>query len=81
MGAVIKTTINSILLIEIPLVICTDLYSLYNYITKLGSIAEKRLIIDIMGLRQSYKRREINKVRWIDRSCNPANAMTKEKPG
>ena len=35
-------------------------------------------MIDIMGLRQSYERREIDEVRWIDRSCNPADAMTKE---
>jgi hypothetical protein len=49
--------------------------------TKLGSTAEKRLMIDIMGLRQSYERREIDEVRWIDGDCNPADAMTKEKPG
>ena len=80
-GSVIQTTSSGILSTEILLVMCTDSYSLYDCMTKLGSIAEKRLMIDIMGLRQSYERREINEVRWIDGSCNLADAMTKEKPG
>jgi hypothetical protein len=81
-GSVIHSTINSILQNEreIPLTVCTDSYSLYDCVTKLGTTAEKRLMIDIMGLRQSYERREITEVRWIDGNCNPADAMTKEKP-
>ena len=38
----------------IPLVICTDLYSLYECLVKLRTTKEKRLIINIMALRQSY---------------------------
>ena len=53
--AVIQIIINNILLTEtsltkILLVICTDLYLLYDCIIKLGSTAEKRLIINIIGL-------------------------------
>jgi len=60
----IQTIVKAILLNnKVPLVICTDLYSLYDYITKLGTTIEKRLIINIIGLRQSYKRREIYEVR------------------
>jgi hypothetical protein len=33
-----------------------------------------------MCLRQLYKRREIAKVKWIDRDSNPTDAMTKSKP-
>ena len=44
---------------KIPLVFCTDSYSLYKAITKLGTTAEKRLIIDIITIRQSYERREL----------------------
>ena len=80
-GSVIQTTTSSILSTKILLVMCTDSYSLYNYITKLGSTAEKRLMINIMGLQQSYEQREINEVRWIDGSCNPVDAMIKEKLG
>ena len=36
-------------------------------------------MIDIMSLRQSYERREITEVRWIDGDKNPADAMTKAK--
>jgi hypothetical protein len=48
--------------------------------TKLSTTTEKRLMIDIIGLRQSYERQEINKIRWINGEDNPANAMTKDKP-
>jgi hypothetical protein len=40
---------------------------------------EKRLIIDVMCLRQAYERRLITDVKWIDREANPADAMTKGK--
>src|SRR6266536_4314074 len=41
------------------IIICTDLYSLYECLVKLGTTKEKRLMIDIMTLRQLYERREI----------------------
>jgi hypothetical protein len=34
----------------IPIIVYTDLYSLYKYLVKLSTIKEKRLIIDIMVL-------------------------------
>jgi hypothetical protein len=37
-------------------------------------------MIDIMALRQSYERREITEVRWIDGKDNLADAMTKSIP-
>ncbi len=37
-------------------------------------------MIDIMALRQSYERREITKIRWINGKDNPADAMTKANP-
>ena len=37
-------------------------------------------MVDIICLRQSYKRREIMEIRWIDGNSNPANVMTKAKP-
>ena len=33
-----------------------------------------------MCLRQSYERREIAEIKWIDGNTNPADAMTKTKP-
>ena len=62
------------------LVLCTDSYSLYQCLVQLGTTNEKRLMIDIMGLRQSYEIREINEIRWIHGEDNPADAMTKATP-
>ncbi|KAM3496860.1 hypothetical protein MY10362_009769 [Beauveria mimosiformis] len=33
-----------------------------------------------MALRQSYERRELHEVRWINGNDNPADAMTKGSP-
>ena len=63
-----------------PIIICTNSYSLYECLVKLSTTKEKRLMIDIMALRQSYERREITEIRWIDGKGNPADAMTKSTP-
>ena len=62
---------------QTPLIVCTDSFSLYECLVKLGTTKEKRLMIDIMSLRQSYERRELFEVRWIHGNDNPADAMTK----
>ena len=76
-GSSIKTTFSKILDKSIPLVICTDSKSLFDCMVKLGTTREKRLMIDIMSLRQSYERREIAEIKWIEGNTNPADAMTK----
>jgi hypothetical protein len=63
----------------IPLIVCIDSYSLYECLVKLGTTREKRLMIDLMCIRQAYERREIAEVRWIPGDKNPADAMTKHK--
>ena len=51
---VIRTTLKIIIdqlkLSIIPIIIYTDLYSLYKCLVKLSTIKEKRLIINIMAL-------------------------------
>jgi hypothetical protein len=79
-GASIKSTIERILRINLPLVLCTDSQSLYDCLVKLGTTQEKRLMIDVMCLRQAYERREIAEVKWIQGDTNPADSMTKGKP-
>jgi len=79
-GAAIKCTIEKMIKIEnLPLNLCTDSKSLYECLVKLGTTQEKRLMIDILCLRQAYERRLITEVVWIDRNTNPADAMTKLK--
>ena len=63
-----------------PIIVCTDSYSLYECLVKLGTTKEKRLMIDIMAIRQSYERREVTEIRWINGQDNPADAMTKGTP-
>ena len=46
----IKVTINKILNINLLLVTCTNSKSLYNYLVKLSTTQEKRLIIDVLYL-------------------------------
>ena len=46
---------------------------------KLENTQKKRLMIDVMCLRQSYERREIMKIKWIDGNSNPIDTMTKTK--
>ncbi len=58
-------------------VLYSDSKLLYDCLVKLGTTQEKRLIIDIMSLRESYERREIFEVRWINGKDNPADAFTK----
>ena len=36
-------------------------------------------MVDLICLRQSYERREIDRVDWINGTSNPADAMTKSK--
>jgi hypothetical protein len=79
-GSVIKSTIERILNISLPMILLTDSRSLYDCLVKLETTSEKRLMIDLMCLRQFYERREITKIRWIDEESNPADAMTKSNP-
>jgi hypothetical protein len=77
----ITSTLNVIMdrlsLPHIPIVICTDSFSLHECLVKLGTTKEKRLMIDIMALREAYERGELKDIRWIDGCDNPADAMTK----
>jgi hypothetical protein len=79
-GAAIKSTVDKILQVNLSLILCTDSKSLYDCLVRLGTTQEKRLMIDVMCLRQAYERRQVTEVKWIDGNTNPADAMTKGKP-
>jgi hypothetical protein len=49
-GTTLKIIIDQLELPIIPIIVYTDLYSLYKCLVKLSTIKEKRLIIDIMVL-------------------------------
>jgi hypothetical protein len=79
-GAAIKSTMDKILQVNLPLMLCTNSKSLYDCLIQLGTTQEKYLMINIICLQQAYKRRQITEVKWIDGEANPADTMTKGKP-
>ncbi len=79
LDAILKEIVSNILDIFISLVLCIDLKSLYDCLVRLDTIQKKRLIIDVMSLRQSYERREITKVKWIHEVNNSTDCMIKSK--
>jgi hypothetical protein len=66
MAIVISITITIITdqlkLPKLLTIVCTDLYSFYKCLVKLRTTTEKRLMIDIIALRQSYERRELMEI-------------------
>jgi hypothetical protein len=65
-GFTLTIIIKQLRLFTILIIVCTDSYSLYECLVKLGTIKEKRLIIDIMAIRESYENRELFEIRWIN---------------
>jgi hypothetical protein len=61
----------------VPTVVCTNSQSLYECLVKLGMTKEKKLVIDVLALRQSYEREEPQEVWCIHGVDNLAG----EAPG
>jgi hypothetical protein len=63
--SVLKTTLTKMLESDafISLILVTDFKSLYDCLIRLKIIVEKRLMMNVMILRQSYERRKITEVR------------------
>jgi hypothetical protein len=76
--SIIKSIIEKILnILSLSMILLTNSRSLYDCLVKLEITIEKRLMMNLMCLRQSYERREIAEIRWIDENINSINAMTK----
>ena len=61
--SILKSIVEKILQIFFFMIICTDFKSLYDCLVRLGSTHEKRLMVDIMCLRESYERKKITKIK------------------
>jgi hypothetical protein len=59
----LRIIIKQLKLPPILAIVYIDLFLLYEYIVKLRTTKEKRLMINIIAIRQSYKRRELSKIR------------------
>ena len=62
---------------EVPIIMFTDSKCLFDTITKLTSISEKRLLIDVAALRQSYVNGELFNIGHISSTYNLADPLTK----
>ena len=59
---IIKIIIKQLGFLQTLIIVCTNSYLLYKYLVKLSTTKEKRLIINIIALRQLYKYREITEI-------------------
>jgi hypothetical protein len=59
----LKIITKQLKLLAIPTIVYTDSFLLYKCLVKLGTIKEKRLIINIMAIRQLYERQKLFKIR------------------
>jgi hypothetical protein len=78
--ATLKIITNQRNLPEIPIILYIDSKFLYKCIMKLGITKEKRLIINIMAIRQAYEKKELFEICYIDRQDNPIDTITKLLP-
>src|SRR6266571_1931405 len=79
-GTTLKMITDRLELPVIPIIMCTDLYSLYECLVKLSTTKEKRLMIEIMALWQSYERQKLFEIQLINGQDNPVDVMTKVNP-
>jgi hypothetical protein len=61
-GSVLKATLTKMLDVVVSLILATDSKSLYDCLVRLRTTIEKRLMINVMVLRQFYERREITEM-------------------
>ncbi len=77
--SILKAISTKMLDTFILLIFVIDSKSLYDCLVRLEITVEKRLMMNVMILRQSYERREITEIKWIHESNNSVDSMTKSK--
>jgi hypothetical protein len=61
--SVLKAIFTRMLNVIVLLILATNSKSLYDCLVRLGIIVEKRLMMNVMILRQCYERREITEMK------------------
>jgi hypothetical protein len=62
-NSILKTIFTKMLDAVISLILATNSISLYDCLVRLRTTIEKRLMIDVMTLRQFYERRKITEMK------------------
>lgn len=76
----IKQCVDGLYGKPIPVVLATDSRLLFELIIGLASTTEKRLLIDLTGLRDAYELRELGEIYWVKSQDNPSDGLTKLGP-
>jgi len=63
---------------DIPVLMFTDSKCIFDTITKLSSVAEKRLLIDITSIREDYSTGVVSNVAHVSSQFNLADPLTKD---
>ncbi len=71
--------ISDMLTRNMSILMFTDSKCLFDTITKLSTVSDKRLLINISGIRESYTASEITNVAHVSSKHNLANVFTKEQ--
>jgi hypothetical protein len=77
--SILKSFLIKILDAVVSLILATNSKFLYDCLIRLSIIVEKRLMIDVMILRQFYERRKITEMIWIHDINNSVDSMIKIK--
>jgi hypothetical protein len=77
--SILKAILTKMLDIFISLILVIDSKFLYDCLVRLDIIVKKRLMMNVMILRQSYEKREIIEIKWIYEINNLVDSMTKIK--
>jgi hypothetical protein len=73
----LKHDLQTILKRNVEILTYTDSLSLFDVITQSSTTAEKRLVIDLVVVREAYDRMEIAQLAFLRTNWNPADALTK----
>jgi len=76
---VLRHDLQRMINVKVPILAFTDSEILFDIITRNKMTTEKRLMIDIKAIRESYNERELSNIALIASEDNPADAMTKMK--
>jgi hypothetical protein len=73
----LKHDLQTILKRSVDILMYTDSLSLFDVITKLSTTAEKRLMIDLVVVREAYDCMEIAQLAFLRTNWNPTDALLK----
>jgi hypothetical protein len=73
----LKPDLQTILKRSVDILMYTDSLSLFDVMSKSSTTAEKRLMIDLVVVREAYDSMEIEQFAFLRTNWNPADALTK----